>query len=289
MGTSSVILFLGAITYLVVKLRAKSKWKEPKKEFNKEWRRILIEKVNFYHALSREDKVLFEFKVQEFLLNCRVVGIRTSVDDTDKVLVAASAVIPIFKFPKWRYTNVFEVLIYPDSFNRKFQTVGPNRNIRGMVGEGFMQGKMILSKKALHKGFSNETDKRNTAIHEFVHLIDMADGSVDGVPELLLEKQYTIPWLELLREKMDDIYEKRSDINPYGGTHQREFFAVVSEYFFERPKLLERKHPELYKILEEIFDHDMTSVDLDKERFELGRNEDCICGSGEKYKNCCGK
>jgi MtfA peptidase len=49
------------------------------------------------------------------------------------------------------------------------------------------------------------------------------------------------------------IHEDRSDIDPYGATNEAEFFAVVSEYFFDRPKLLKEKHPELYELLEKIF------------------------------------
>ena len=113
---------------------------------------------------------------------------------------------------------------------------------------------MILSKPALHLGFDNSSDKKNTAIHEFIHLIDKADGAIDGVPALLLERPYVIPWLDLMNQKVEEIYERKSDINPYGGTNRQEFFAVVSEYFFERPRLLKKKHPELYKMLEEVFD-----------------------------------
>ena len=175
-------------------------------------------------------------------------------------------------------------------FNQKFDTEGSDRDILGMVGNGYMEGKMILSKPALKHGFKNESDKKNTAIHEFVHLIDKADGIIDGIPLLLLEKQYTIPWLDLIRQKMDEIYQDKSDINPYGGTSNIEFFTVASEYFFERPQLLKRKHPRLYHMLEMIFSQDMSErlVDQDPDRYKIGRNSPCPCGSGQKFKKCCG-
>ena len=95
-------------------------------------------------------------------------------------------------------------------------------------------------------------------------MIDKSDNIIDGIPSLLLEKQYTIPWLDLINQKIEEIYKDKSDINPYGATNRAEFFAVISEYFFERPQLLKRKHPELYQILEEIFDQDMTERKLKK-------------------------
>ena len=67
---------------------------------------------------------------------------------------------------------------------------------------------------------------------------------------MLLEKQYTIPWIDLIQKKIAEIYEGESDINPYDATNKTEFFAVISEYFFERPKLLQQKHPKLYSLLE---------------------------------------
>ena len=216
-------------------------------------------------------------------------GVDTSVDALDRVLVATSAIVPIFEFPNWQYLNLQEVLLYPRRFNEKFDSGEGSGSILGMVGTGYMEGKMILSKPALYHGFANESDKKNTAIHEFVHLIDKADGNIDGVPVLLLEKQYAIPWIDLIRKKIDEIYEGESDINPYGATNKAEFFAVISEYFFERPKLLHQKHPQLYKLLEEIFDQKLASKKIKKRRGEIERNDPCPCGSGKKYKKCCGK
>ena len=91
-----------------------------------------------------------------------------------------------------------------------------------------------------------------------MHLIDKADGEIDGIPELLVDKQYVIPWMEMVRKEMENIHQNESDIDPYGGLNESEFFSVVSEYFFERPKLLEKKHPNIYKLLNRIFTHDLS-------------------------------
>jgi len=283
-----VVIIIILIIILISCLKKKNAWKIPKKEFPVNWRIILSEKVIFYNNLNEEEKKRFEFKLQEFLLNCKITGIKTDVEETDKLLVAASAVIPIFEFPNWKYLNLDEVLLYPASFDTNFD-MSSNSSVLGMVGSGYMEGKMILSKQSLINGFRNETDKKNTAIHEFVHLIDKADGAVDGVPELLLAKQYTLPWMDLIKKKIDEIYDGSSDINPYGATDNTEFFAVISEYFFERPQLLKTKHPDLYKMLEKIFKTDSISRFKTKKRNVTGRNSPCPCGSGKKFKYCCGK
>ena len=283
-----IIIVIGFFLFSLIR-RNTSRWKVPEEPFPEDWRIILNQEVSFYNSLSQEEKKRFEYKVQEFLLNCRITGIETSVNTTDKILVASSAVIPIFEFNDWKYSNIHEVLLYPSMFNEEFDTKGSDRGILGMVGSGYMEGKMILSKPALKYGFKNESDKKNTAIHEFVHLIDMTDGSIDGIPSLLLEKQYSIPWIDLINKKIDEIYDGESDINPYGGTNRAEFFSVVSEYFFERPKLLERNHPELYDLLKRVFKQDMSSRKLSKNIVKIGRNSPCPCHSGKKFKKCCGR
>lgn len=288
--SSQVLVFIVITVLLLAKvIWDKKSWNKPTKSFDPTWRIILIEKIAFYNALSKTEKLRFEFKVQEFLLNCRITGIDVTIDITDKLLVASSAVIPIFQFPNWKYSNLHEVLLYPARFNDTFESSGPDRSILGMVGTGYMEGKMILSKPALHQGFENKSDKKNTAIHEFVHLIDKLDGAADGIPELLLDKQFTIPWLDLINKGIDNIHANNSDINPYGGTNRAEFFAVASEYFFERPKLFKSKHPELYKSMEKVFDHNIVSRNFDKQKNSIGRNSPCPCGSGFKFKKCCGK
>lgn len=289
--TSTIVVALISFYFVRRKKGTKNEpWKTPNTDFPEEWKQILSNHVAFYNALGNEQKTLFEYKTHEFLLNCAIIGVDTSVDTTDRLLVASSAIIPIFNFPEWRYPNIQEVILYPCSFSKDFERTGEGRNVLGMVGTGYLEGKMILSKKALHLGFVNETDKHNTAIHEFVHLIDKLDGKVDGIPEVLLCRQYTIPWIDLMNKKMDEIYRNDSDINPYGGTNQAEFFSVVSEYFFERPKLLAKKHPALYRKMELIFKQDMDAMNLRlPSETQVGRNAPCPCNSGKKFKKCCGK
>ncbi len=285
----ALITIAAIVVYKQINKKSSKHWVAPTKEFLKEWKTILVSNVSFYNNLSKTNKKLFEFKVHEFLMNCRITGVETNITETDKILVAASAIIPIFSFPQWQYHNIDEVLIYPDSFNEQFHTSGENRSILGMVGTGYMEGKMILSQKALHHGFKNNNDKKNTAIHEFVHLIDKSDGQTDGIPSLLLEQQYVIPWIDLIHNKIDDIYKNESDINPYGATNKTEFFAVAAEYFFERPKLLKRKHPKLYQVLEKTFNQKLADKERAHSNREINRNDPCPCGSNKKHKLCCGK
>ncbi len=219
---------------------------------------VLENHVKYYQQLNPDKKNLFAKKVQVFLERVNIEGVGTEIEELDRILVASSAIIPIFGFGDWKYNNLTNVVLYPDTFNDEFQFEGGDRNVLGMVGTGYMNGQMILSKSALREGFSNAQGKSNTAIHEFVHLLDKSDGSTDGIPENLMEYSYTIPWLKMIHQEIHKIEKGTSDINPYAITNDAEFFAVVSEYFFKQPDLLESKHPEIYVVLSKIFQQDLT-------------------------------
>ncbi|MET4081147.1 Mlc titration factor MtfA (ptsG expression regulator) [Pedobacter sp. UYP30] len=231
-------------------------------------RKILNDKVSFYQRLDSGDKSKFESKIAAFLGSIKIEGVELDITALDEMLIASSAIIPIFGFEDWKYKNLTAVLLYPDTFNAEFQfnnskdlesvgqVLGGKRNIMGMVGSGFMNGQMILSRAALTHGFANAVDAENTGIHEFVHLLDKSDGAADGIPENLLAHRYTLPWLKMMHEEMGKIAHNKSDINPYASVNEAEFFAVVSEYFFERPDKLKEKHPEIYEQLALIFAQD---------------------------------
>ena len=217
-------------------------------------KKLLSKNIDYYNQLSDNDKIYFEDKIEQFLDDVRIEGVGLVANDLDRLMVASSAVIPIFRFKDWSYRNVTNVLLYPDTFDEDYQYEATDgRNITGMVGTGYMNGQMILSRSALIKGFSKNHGTENTAIHEFVHLLDKTDGAIDGVPENFLPHEYVKPWIHMMHQEVHKIEEGHSDINPYAITNEAEFFAVVSEYFFEKPDQFQTKHPELYDMLGKVF------------------------------------
>lgn len=286
-------LALGYFLFRILTAKYRNRSKILNQPFPKDWQKILKEKVHYYNTLSKEEQHRFEQNIQVFLSEKRITGIKTDIDDAVRVLVAASAIIPIFGFKEWEYDTLGEVLIYPNRFSKDFKTEGHGRNVLGMVGTGTMRGIMILSKKALLDGFAKNNDGQNTAIHEFVHLIDAQDGHFDGIPALL-DKQYIAPWMNLMYQEIEKIKQRKSTIDPYGATNEVEFFAVASEYFFEKPHLMKEKYPDLYKMLTKIFHQDLTNQFTSQVRDlmnykgkRIARNAPCPCDSGLKYKQCC--
>lgn len=285
-----LILFIVLATIGYVFLKARKTKDSEATEFPNTWKLILEDKVEYYRSLAPDQKEHFEDDIVQFLNSVNIEGVETTVDITDKLLVASSAVIPVFGFPEWQYHFLKHVMLYPGAFDRNFKFDNKSEYITGMVGSGVMEGRVILSKQSLHLGFANARDKKNVGIHEFIHLLDKQDGVIDGIPTFLNENEYVLPWLELIRSKTKQIMEgEHADINPYGATEQVEFLTVAGEYFFESPHLLEKNHPELFQLLTKAFNQDTTDIisATAKTRPKLGRNSPCPCGSGKKFKHCC--
>ncbi|WP_035562824.1 M90 family metallopeptidase [Hymenobacter sp. IS2118] len=271
-------------------------------EFPTAWRQILAERVAFYLALTKNEKVRFEKQTQVFLASTRITGVQTEVDDATRLLVAASAIIPVFGFPDWEYRNLGEVLILPDAWKLEGN---PNKEVKPLEGTllGSVQGfqnhhYMRLSKASLEQGFRDGMDRQNVGIHEFAHMLDEADGVIDGIPKATLPPELLEPWAAVMKREIEAIEAGKSEINPYAATNEAEFFAVVTEYFFEKPEKLQENHPELYELLGRAFRQNPKKRFLGlatdprewlktlRSRRKFGRNDACPCGSGKKYKEC---
>ena len=283
-------MLLGPVVYWLARRRCLRRIHVMRQPFPQAWEGILRSRVAFYGALNEEQRERFRQMAKVFLDETRITGIRTEVDDETRLLVAASAIIPVFGFPDWEYGSIGEVLIYPGAFDDKFDTdAQAGGNTLGMVGVGHLSGVMILSKPSLLGGFTNPGDKDNVGIHEFAHLVDKADGSIDGLPPGV-PAEVVRPWIEWVGKELAKPPGRRTHIKEYAYTNEAEYFAVLVEYFFESPEVLQRKNPELYSMLEKMFRQDtkaMLSGIPRRRARRIGRNSRCPCGSGKKFKHCC--
>nr|WP_294862175.1 M90 family metallopeptidase [uncultured Fluviicola sp.] len=234
------------ISYSRYSLKKNGTKRNPTRPFPHQWRTLLVQYVAFYNRLNPHEKNRFEERVHTFLLNVRIIGIDTEVTHSDRILIASGAVIPIFGFDSWHYSNLDTIELHPD----KFLIPNTQQYANGLVGWGAMEGKVKLSRKALVEGFYNNNDQKNVAIHEFVHVLDMQDGKIDGKMAKVIKEIDLKPWLQIIHSKMKTIQGGNSSIRDYASTSNGEFLAVVSEFFFENPDKLEQEHPDLYRMLD---------------------------------------
>lgn len=189
----TVLGMVGAFAWLFLRKSKDADRSEESFEVPEKWKSILNQQILFYQNLDESGKKRFESDIFQFLNAVSISGVQTEVTLEDRLLVASSAVIPLFGFPAWTYTHLDEVILYPASFDRNFNMGNKEEVITGMVGNGPMEGKVILSKPSLHAGFDIANDKRNVGIHEFVHLFDKESGRIDGIPPGFEDKSYSLP------------------------------------------------------------------------------------------------
>jgi len=129
-----------------------------------------------------------------------------------------------------------------------------------LAGESWPGGPVVLSWDALEEAGSVAHGGVNVVIHEFAHMIDMADGEADGIPPLA-SRAAREAWVEVFDREFDRFCGRveagaQTALDPYAAEHESEFFAVASEAFFESPRLLKREFPELYELFKGFYRQD---------------------------------
>ncbi len=250
------LLFAAAFYYLNMRrYLLRRRWaKEP---FPEEWRSILDRRVSYYHNLAPADRTRFETDVRVFLKENRITGVKTRVDDSLRLLVAASAVILTFGHPDWEYRKLPEILIYPRAFDEEYSVTSDSRR-RSLAGQVVPQNAIVLARNELEEAFQQPGRVYHVGLHEFAHALDLVDGIAEGIPGDL-DPHKLKEWYDLMQQELARVRERRSVLDPYAGKNTGELFAVAVEHFFQRPEDLKRQHPELYLALSQFFHQDPSS------------------------------
>ncbi|MDP5133083.1 MAG: zinc-dependent peptidase [Paraglaciecola sp.] len=177
-----------------------------------------------------------------------------TVNERVKVLIAAQACLLIMNRPGDYYPGFRSILVYPETYLansvRKEGLLEINSSsIR--AGESWHRGPVILAWDHVLQGARDRRDGHNVVMHEFAHKLDEENASMDGLPILPTHTQYKA-WSDVLNAEFSLLQQKMIDgvddvIDSYGASSPPEFFAVVTETFFEKPQQLRRLHPALYE------------------------------------------
>jgi len=228
-----------------------------KQPFPEEWKNILDRQVTYYHRLPPVEKARFESDVWIFLKENRITGIETTVDDTLRLLVAASAAMLTFGHPDWEYRKLPEILIYPRAFDEEYSVTSNSRK-RSLAGQVVPQNAIVLARDELEEAFRQPGRVYHVGLHEFAHALDLVDGIAEGIPGDLDPRKLQ-EWYTLLQQELARVRERRSVLDPYAGKNTGELFAVAVEHFFQKPDELKRQHPELFRALSDYLNQDPSS------------------------------
>ena len=186
------------------------------------------------------------------------------VTDDARVTIAALACLLLLNRPNRYYPGLRSIIVYPDAFlvpttaDVSDQVVLEDEEMH--AGESWERGAVVLAWDDVVRGARNARDGMNVALHEFAHQLDQASGSADGVPALESDNRPE-EWARILTEeyqqlRADSDRRRHTLLDSYGATNEAEFFAVATECFFEKPRQMKRRHPDLYDQLRRYYRQD---------------------------------
>ena len=226
--------------------------------FPRPWRQILKRRMPYFRSLPAALQVQLKKHIQVFLIEKEFVGCDgIIIDDEIRVTIAAQACLLLLNRATDFYPNLKQILVYPSVFfvnNQEHRSGGVvSDRQRILSGESWQNGKVILSWQTAQADAANPVDGSNVVIHEFAHQLDQEDGNANGAPILDRMSDYSA-WSKILNQEFDNLQRNAEQDIPslfsyYGATNPAEFFAVITEVFFERPDDFYREHRALYQEL----------------------------------------
>ena len=246
------------------------KWRRKrllKKRFPDDQLAILKRNVPYYHQLPTDLQKKLVGLTNIFLNEKRFEGCAgLEITDQIRVSIAAQASILLLGTEdlSYFYEDLRSVLVYPKKYVAKVK----QRNNGIFVEEGFEQrhgeawshGYVVLAWNEVQQGASDIHDGQNLVFHEFAHQLDYEYGATDQIEQDYGDSHF-LSWARILgkeyRQFLKTIEQNQQTlIDEYGATNPAEFFAVVTELFFEKPKGLKSNYPQLYSQLREFYQQD---------------------------------
>lgn len=232
--------------------------------FASSWQQILEQHVPLYRHLPPDLRDQLHRHINVFMAEKQFEGCGgLTMTDHIRLTIASQACLLLLNRDAVTYfPGLTNILVYPSAY-----VVPKTQRLRGgleLVGKEVRageswgnQGILVLSWDSVLTGTLQLGNGHNVVLHEFAHQLDHEDGAWDGTP-LLEHRQDYDAWSKYLGEAYVDLQHqvkagKHTVIDPYGATNEAEFFAVLTEHFFDIPWVLKKHYPQLYQELQRYY------------------------------------
>jgi Mlc titration factor MtfA (ptsG expression regulator) len=182
------------------------------------------------------------------------------VDNEARLSIALQACLLVLHLGLERYDDWVGIIVYPGDFVIPREIVDADGVVHeyddAVLGEAWPGGPVLISWFA----DASQLDGVNVVLHEFAHKLDMQNGVADGEPRLPGDMPRAA-WRSAFQSAYDDFCRRvdageDTDLDPYAAEAPAEFFAVMSEAFFETPHLLRSEYPAVYRQLRRFYGQD---------------------------------
>jgi hypothetical protein len=261
-----IVLLLGGL--IIAAVLGQGPWRRFRRKkiqarpFPQSWRVIIKKRLPYFRALPADLQLQLKKHVQVFIAEKKFIGCEgVAITDEMRVTIAAQACLLLLNRPDYYYPKLKQILVYPAAFIVR----GAAPDAAGVIkeqkrilsGESWGQGKVVLSWQDAMQGAAEPHDGHNVVIHEFAHQLDQEKGLATGAPLLNRSSDYQ-QWSTVMQHAFDQLQHEtasgiRGLLDGYGATNPAEFFAVISEVFFEQPEQLHLQYPALYQQLSQFY------------------------------------
>jgi MtfA peptidase len=174
--------------------------------------------------------------------------------------ITLQACLPVLNLGLDHYRGWVGIVVYPGDFVIPRQIMDEDGVVHeyedAVLGEAWEGGPVLVA------WFDDpeDADGVNVVIHEFTHKLDMENGGVDGFPRLPADMSRRA-WAAAFEPAYQDFCARvdsgeDTTLDPYAADHPAEFFAVMSEAFFETPDLLHDEYPAVFEQLKRFYRQD---------------------------------
>ncbi len=232
------------------------------------WKRTLV-RYPFLRRRSAADEAELK-RLTSLFLDRKEFSVAGGLRLTDALVVsiAAQAVLPVLRLGLDRYDGFVGIVVHPGQVVARREVADDDGLVHAydevLAGEAMEGGPIMLSWQDVRAAGPMAAQGYNVVIHEFAHVLDMADGLADGVP-LLPADLSRADWAATLQCSFEDFVGEvetaeaagtEPSLDPYGASAEEEFFAVASEAFFVSPARLKGAYPALYALLQRFYRQD---------------------------------
>ncbi|MHB1186774.1 M90 family metallopeptidase [Thiobacillus sp.] len=222
--------------------------------------RAVVERLPILHGLTADELARLREAASLFIHDKAFSAAGgADVDDITQHLIALQACLLTLNLSEDSYRGWSEIILYPDEFLRQREemdeagVVHHSRDI--LAGESWHGGPLVLS--IADVAASGLADGFNVVLHEFAHKLDMLNGDANGFPPLHRGMD-AASWARDFSAAYEDLCARvdageDTAIDPYATTDPAEFFAVLTEVFFETPHVLLTESPAIYRQLQQFY------------------------------------
>jgi len=258
----ALIGFLMILFYLFRRYIVKKRLEKIAQISFREEDREILKKISHYNNLSAIQKEKIERSIIRFVYSKKFIGVKMEVRDEMKVVIAFYACLLLLNIETENcYDNLKTIILYPSPVVLK--------GVRNNGGIYSKEDFVISGQSADHtvvlvwdevKYEAYHVSHNNVIVHEFAHEIDYMNGEADGIPPLAQSKY--AEWTSVLLkdyQKLNNVlinereWGKYKLLGEYAATNEAEFFAVVTERFYESPQSLKKHFPDLYDELKQFY------------------------------------